>query len=94
MKKDEYPVNDTVGVTFHLMGRFEIPLEATPLTAANGDVVGFMLPNGKTYKVQVVMEEASADEEEFNDLGTCELEELGILGFGELDERTLRIGED
>lgn len=84
----------TVGATFHLMGRLEIPKAATLVAADNGEITGFMLPNGKTYKIQVVMEQESADGEHHKDMGTTELEALGIFGFGELDCREFRTTEE
>jgi hypothetical protein len=77
--------DDTVGATFHLMGRFELPGNATPVDG------GFKLPNGRTYRIQAVLEEESEDGETHTEPGTCDLEALGIVGFGELDEREFRI---
>ncbi len=85
---------NTVGTTFHLMGRLEIPKAATLVLAPNGEATGFMLPNGKTYKVQVVLEQESADGEHHKDMGSTELEALGIYGFGELDVRDFRTTEE
>jgi hypothetical protein len=89
-----WDVDDTVGATFHLMGSFEVPRVAVPITVADGSVVGFTLPNGKAYKIQVTIEECDENEDNYRDLNTCELEALGVVGFGELDERDIRIEDE
>lgn len=86
--------NETIGATFHLMGRFEVPAEAKLFTNFNGEAAGFKLPDGRKYRVQVTLEEESADGEEHKDLGTCEAEDLGIYGFGELDQYDLRFEDE
>ena len=92
--KVTWNTHNTVGATFHLMGRLEIPKAATLVLDPNGEATGFMLPNGKTYKVQVVLEQESADGEHHKDMGSTELEALGIYGFGELDVRDFRTTEE
>jgi hypothetical protein len=85
---------ETQGATFHLMGRFELPSDATPVLDLRGETCGFKLANGCTYRIQVALEEESADGESHKDLGSCECEALGVFGFGELDVKDLRIGEE
>lgn len=92
--KITWNIHSTVGATFHLMGRLEIPKAAALVMGSNGEATGFMLPNGKTYKIQVVLEQESADGEHHKDMGTTELEALGIFGFGELDVLDFRTTEE
>lgn len=86
--------NDTNPVTFHLMGRFEIPKGCKEHLDRHGNICGFKFPDGSILRIQVVMERESPDGEEFEDLGTCDLEALGITGFSELDEKEIRIDEE
>lgn len=83
---------ETQEAEFQLMGRLELPADATPVLDFRGDTCGFKLANGCTYRIQVVLEEESADGETHRDLGTCDCEALGIMGFGELDGRELTLG--
>ena len=69
----------TKAVAFTLDIRYNIPMNATPIYGkSSGLLIGFTL-NEKTYKPQVVLEEASIDEEEFRDLDTGECISIGIL---------------
>ena len=69
----------TKTVDFTLEIKYNIPKNATPIYGkSSGLLIGFSL-NEKTYKPQVVLEEASMDEEEFKDLDTSECIALGIL---------------
>lgn len=83
---------DTTGATWHLMGRCEVAKGLKPYKDLNGETVGFELPNGDILRIQVTMELEHKDN--YRDLGTCDLEELGILGFGETDEKSIRLEEE
>ena len=83
-----WDINDTVGATVHLMARFEIPKAAVEVPG------GFNLPNGKTYKVVISMEETDDSSMEASEPDGEYLESLGIVGFGDLDERDIQIEDE
>ena len=89
-----YDPEDTKPVTFHLMGRFEIPKGMKEHLDFNGNIAGFEMPDGSILRIQVVMELEKAPIESHEDLSTCDLEALGVVGFGELDEKEIRIDEE
>lgn len=82
--------NETKTVTFYLGGQFQIPKGCKEHLGRNGDIAGFELPDGSILRIQLVMEREA---EEYEDLGTCDLEKFGITGFGELNENDIQIEE-
>lgn len=86
-----YDPDDTVEATFNLAGTFKVPRGARLYETPTG-IAGFVLPNGDILRIQVVMELDKGETQK--DLGTCELEQYGITGFGEFDERFIHIDED
>lgn len=88
-----YDPNDTVEATITLMGRLRVPRGAKLHCDIDGVPCGFQLPDGSILRPQLVMEREGTDEE-YTDLETVELEELGFYEFGDCDEKIITMDEE
>lgn len=78
--------------TFHLMGRLEVAKGITLEKDPAGKPI-FKHPNGNTYRIIVALEETDQTGET-RELDTADMDDLGFIEFGELDEHDIRIDEE
>lgn len=85
-----YDRDETIPVHFVLDGQFTCP-KGLELLETPGGGKHFKLPNGNILRIQIVMEQETPGGE-YEDLGTCALEDLGILDFGEFNGHIVKEG--
>jgi predicted butyrate kinase (DUF1464 family) len=74
---------DTNEYTFEIRGGFNINKSNTGVRAADGNVVGFRLPDGRTVRLIAALEVESSDGTTFDYITSDK--EMEDLGFGCLD---------
>ena len=88
-------MSETVGVTVRMTGRLEIPKACKPYHPPGNPKAtdGFILPDGRVVRAIMMFEVEDATQNIWEP--TCmELENLGILGAGEIDFREVEFTED
>ena len=85
---------ETIGCTVRMMGRLEIPAGCKPFHPEGNPKAtdGFILPDGRIVR-PIMMFEIEDSTHNFSEPTGSELEDLGILGAGEIDHRDVEIME-
>ena len=68
---------------FEVTGGFDISEKNNPMRGANGDVIGYTLPNGSIVRLVVALEIENPKTHEFSYITNCQA--MKILGFENLD---------
>ena len=73
-------MNETL---FEVKGGFDISKNLKPYLAANGDVIGYTLPDGRIVRLTVALEIENPKTNKFTYITNCHA--MNILGFENLD---------
>ena len=87
---------ETKPTTIHLMSRMEVNEDVKPYSPNPklGAVTGYLLPDGRIVRPVVSFQLEDPVTGQFSEPSSDELEAMGLLDPGELDEREVRFDLD
>ena len=88
-------MSETVGVTVRMTGRLEIPKACKPYHSPGNwkTIDGFTLPDGRIVRA-IMMFEIEDSTGNITEPSCMELENVGILGAGDIDHRDVVFTEN